>query len=58
MRKVHERLYLSAAQSVGEDRDIPAKRLYMCPVRVNIEEEVPGRCPVCVAPGPSFKEVL
>ncbi len=59
VEKVHERLYLSAAHSVGADKDIPAKRLYICPVCGNVEEEeAPERCPVCGAPGSSFKEVL
>lgn len=58
VEKVHERLYLSAAHRVDADKDIPIKRLYLSPVCGKIEEEVRDRCPVCGAPGPSFKEVL
>jgi rubrerythrin len=58
VEKVHEKLYLSAAHSISVNMDIPAKRLYLCPVCGNIEEEAPDRCPVCGASGSSFKEVL
>jgi rubrerythrin len=59
VEKVHEELYKAALGSVGAGSDLPAKKLYLCPVCGNIEEgEAPDRCPVCGAPGTSFREVL
>jgi rubrerythrin len=59
VEKVHEGLYENAAQSVATSQDLPAKKLYICPVCGNIEEEeAPEKCSVCGAPGSSFKEVL
>ena len=59
VEKVHEALYRTASGSVDAGTDLPAKKLYICPVCGNIEEgEAPERCPVCGAPGTSFREVL
>jgi rubrerythrin len=59
VEKVHEELYTAASSSVEGKKDLPAKKLYICPVCGNIEEdEVPEKCAVCGAPGRSFREVL
>ncbi|MBI0584479.1 MAG: rubrerythrin family protein [Methanomassiliicoccus sp.] len=58
VEKVHEDLYKAASRAVDASKDLPAKKLYICPVCGNIEEEVPEKCAVCGAPGSSFKEVL
>lgn len=59
VERIHEDKYRAAATAVAEGRDLPAKKLYVCPLCGNVEEEhPPERCPVCGAPGSSFKEVL
>lgn len=59
VEKIHEALYKAASDSVNGKKDLPAKKLYICPVCGNIEEgEAPDRCSVCGAPGTSFREVL
>lgn len=58
VEKIHEEKYLAAAKAVSAGKDLPAKKLYLCPVCGNIEEdEAPEKCKVCGAPGSSFKEV-
>ncbi|MDW5561808.1 MAG: rubrerythrin family protein [Methanomassiliicoccus sp.] len=59
VEKVHEALYKAAYSSVQSKKDLPTKKLYICPVCGNIEEgEPPEECSVCGAPGSSFREVL
>jgi rubrerythrin len=59
VEKVHEALYKTAFESVDAKKDLPAKKLYICPVCGNIEEdEAPEKCSVCGAPGKSFREIL
>ncbi len=59
VEKIHEALYKAASESVDAKKDLPAKKLYICPVCGNIEEgEAPEKCAVCGAPGRSFREVL
>jgi len=59
VEKVHEAKYRAAAAAVAEGKDLPAKKLFVCPVCGMVEEEhPPERCPVCGAAGSSFREVL
>ena len=59
VEKVHEAYYRTALSSVGTKKDLPAKKLYICPVCGNIEEgEAPEKCSICGAPGSSFREIL
>ena len=58
VEKIHEGLYQVAADSVSAGKDLPAKKLYLCPLCGNIEEdEAPDKCKVCGASGSSFSEV-
>lgn len=58
VEKIHEEKYQAAADAVSAGTDLPAKKLYLCPVCGNIEEgEAPERCKVCGAAGSSFEEV-
>lgn len=57
--KVHEAYYLAALSSVEAKKDLPAKKLYICPVCGNIEEgEAPESCSICGASGSLFREVV
>jgi rubrerythrin len=56
--KVHEAYYKAAISSVDAKKDLPAKKLYICPVCGNIEEgEAPEKCAICGAQGSSFREI-
>ena len=47
VEKVHEDYYRSALSSVIDKKDLPAKKLFICPVCGNIEEgEAPERCSI------------
>ena len=57
VEKVHHKLYEKALQAVEAKQDIATEAFYLCPVCGHVEEnEAPGRCPVCGAPGSSFKK--
>jgi rubrerythrin len=59
VEKVHEELYKAALRAIAGKKDLPAKKLYICPVCGNIEEDQPPeRCAVCGAPGRSFREAI
>ncbi len=59
VEKIHEDKYRTAAQAVAEGKDLSPKKLFVCPLCGNIEEEnPPERCPVCGALGSSFREIL
>lgn len=57
VEKVHHGLYEKALKAVEQNQDIEAKAFFVCPVCGHIEEnEAPGRCPICGAPGNMFKQ--
>jgi rubrerythrin len=57
VEKVHHTLYEKALQAVEAGRDLDTEKFFICPVCGHVEEyAAPGRCPVCGAPGSSFKE--
>lgn len=57
VEKVHHRLYEKALAAVQNQKDLETEKFFLCPVCGYVEEnEAPGRCPVCGAPGASFKE--
>jgi len=58
VEKVHHRLYSQAAEALREGRDLPAARIFVCPVCGNTEMgTVPDRCVVCGVPGSRFVEI-
>ena len=58
VEKIHEDKYQAAADAVSSGKDLPSKKLCLCPLRGNIEEdEAPEKCKVCGASGSSFQEV-
>ncbi len=58
VEQIHEGKFQTALQAVRTGKDLPKKKLFVCPVCGNIEEgEAPEHCAVCGAAGSSFKEV-
>jgi len=58
VEKIHEEKYRAAAAAVAEGKDLPAGKLYICPICGNIEEVPPEKCKVCGAAGSTFEEIL
>lgn len=57
VEKVHHGLYEKALAAVEQQKDLSTEAFFLCPVCGYVEEnEAPGRCPVCGAPGSSFKQ--
>lgn len=55
--KVHGKLFEKAAQALENNQDINAESFHMCPVCGYVEaDHAPERCPICGAPGSSFKK--
>ena len=48
---VHAKLYAEALANLDKTEEV---FYYLCPVCGNIEKAVPGKCPICGAPGDSF----
>ncbi len=58
VEEVHHGLYSKALQAVKTGGDLPAARIFVCPVCGNtVENEPPGNCPVCNVPGSKFGEI-
>ncbi len=58
VEKIHAELYKKAADSLKENRDLPHIEYYICPVCGNtVETSPPEKCPICNAPGKSFKKI-
>lgn len=59
VEEIHHGLYSKALEAVKAGNDLPAKKIYVCPVCGNtVEGEVPATCPVCGAAGDKFKEIV
>jgi len=58
VEKIHHQLYEKTLTALAEGKDISVTGFFICPVCGYVEEnEAPGRCPVCGAPGTSFKQM-
>lgn len=57
VEKIHHALYEKALAAVEQKQDINTEAFFLCPVCGYVEENhAPDRCPVCGAPGSSFKK--
>jgi len=57
VEQIHHKLYEKALAAVESKQDITTEAFYLCPICGHVEEnEAPGRCPICGAPGSSFKK--
>ncbi len=58
VEKVHHGLYSKALEAVKAGKDLPAGRIYVCPVCGNtVIDSVPDSCPVCGTAKSRFFEV-
>lgn len=58
VEEIHYSLYSKALEAVKAGSDLPAKKIYVCPVCGNtVEDEAPDTCPICAVPGDKFTEV-
>jgi rubrerythrin len=58
VEKVHHALYSKALEAVKVGKDLPAARIYVCPVCGNtVIDSVPDKCPVCATAKDRFFEV-
>ena len=49
--EVHAKLYKEALDNLEQEEEV---YYYLCPICGNIEKVVPGKCPICGAPGTKF----
>ncbi len=55
--KIHAEKYSIALQAAAEGKDIDMNEIYICPTcGYTVEDEAPGRCPVCGVPGSKFRQ--
>lgn len=58
VEKVHHGLYSSAAEALNGGKDLPAAKVFVCPVCGNtVLNAAPEKCPVCGVPAARFAEV-
>ena len=58
VEEIHHGLYSKALESVKAGNDLPAGKIYVCPVCGNtVEGDAPDTCAVCGVPGSKFKEI-
>jgi len=59
VEEIHHGLYSKALEAVKAGGDLPAAKIFVCPVCGNtVENEVPETCPVCNVPGNKFGEIV
>ena len=58
VEEIHHGLYSEALEAVKSGSDLPAKKIFVCPVCGNtVIDSVPDKCSICAAPGNSFIEI-
>lgn len=58
VEEIHYNLYSQALESVKAGKDLPERRIYVCPVCGNTEyDEAPDKCPICSVPASKFIEI-
>jgi rubrerythrin len=58
VEKVHYGLYGSAAEALKAGKDLPAAKIFVCPVCGNtVLDGAPDKCPVCGVAGSKFTEI-
>ncbi len=58
VEEIHHGLYSKALKAVQTGGDLPAAKIFVCPVCGNtVENGVPDTCPICHVPGSKFFEI-
>ncbi|NTV16379.1 MAG: rubrerythrin family protein [Chlorobiaceae bacterium] len=58
VEEIHHGLYSKALEAVKGGKDLPAGKIYICPVCGNtVENSIPDTCPICNVPGSKFIEI-
>jgi rubrerythrin len=58
VEKIHHDLYSQAFASLTQQKDLPARDVYVCEVCGNtVYGQAPDTCPICGVPGTRFKKV-
>jgi rubrerythrin len=58
VEEIHHGLYQEAIAAVKSSSDLPARKVYVCPVCGNtVYDSAPDKCPVCSAPKVKFLEI-
>ena len=58
VEEIHHNLYTEALKAVEAGSDLPAQKIYVCPVCGNtVYGEAPEKCPICNVPKEKFFEV-
>jgi len=58
VEKIHHTLYSQAAEAVKGGKDLPAAKIYVCPVCGNtVLNAAPEKCPICGVPGAKFMDI-
>ena len=58
VEEIHHGLYEEALKAVEAGSDLPARKIYVCPVCGNtVYDDVPDKCPTCNAPKDKFFEI-
>ena len=58
VEKIHHDLYSEALATLETGKDLPARKVLVCPVCGNpVYDAAPDKCPICNAPGTSFLDI-
>jgi rubrerythrin len=58
VEKIHHDLYTKAAEALKSGNDMPATKIFVCPVCGNtVLDAAPDKCPICGVPGNKFSEI-
>ena len=58
VEKIHHTLYSEALKAVSGGGDLPARRIYVCPVCGNtVYDQAPEKCPICGVAKDRFSEI-
>ena len=58
VEEIHHRLYGEALKAVQAGSDLPAEKIFVCPVCGNtVKGAAPAKCPICGVPKDKFVEV-
>ncbi len=59
VEEIHHGLYIDALNTVKSGKDLPAIKIFVCPVCGNtVKGQAPDECPICGTAKDQFKEVV